>query len=266
MFLRLTPFLLPLIALAQTPPPEVDQALRTRVSEFLQYHVEGKFTKAFEYVAEDTKEYYFNTQKIQFISFHIDDVKYSDDFTKATVQAMVEHTWAIQGQKINVKTPQVTTWVVENGKWVWHYDPQAIAETPMGRSAPPKADSGTASPPSLKELTQEQIDKRAKEILRGSSVDKEQVTLATDKASSDQIVFHNGYPGSVKVYLDPGVKLNGFHAELEKSDLNMGEDAVVKVSYEPASPGDKPPVMLRLTVLPFNQVFGITVKFAPPAN
>ena len=263
MLLRVAPLLLPLITFAQTPPPEVDQALRTRVSEFLQYHVEGKFTKAFEYVAEDTKEYYFNSQKVQFLSFRIDDVSYSDNFTKATVNALVEHAWTIQGQKLNVKTPQITTWVVENGKWVWHYDPEAIPDTPMGKSASQLSPGAQAAPPPPVHLTQEEIDKRAREILKGSNVDKDQVTLAADKASSDQIVFHNGYPGSVKVYLDPGAKLDGFHAELEKSDLNMGDDAVVKVHYEPASPGEKLPVKLRLTVLPFNTVFEITVKFAP---
>src|SRR5579872_6889230 len=102
MFFRTALALLPVVALAQTPPPEVDQALRARVTEFLQYHVDGKFTKAFEYVADDTKEYYFNSQKVQFISFHLDDVKYSDHFTKAEVHAMVEHNWTFQGQKLPV--------------------------------------------------------------------------------------------------------------------------------------------------------------------
>jgi hypothetical protein len=265
MLLRLAPILLPLAVFAQTVPPEVDQALHARVSEFMQYHVEGKFTKAFEYVAEDTKEYYFNTQKLQYISFEIGDVTYSDNFTKATVNAMVEHTWAIQGQKIKVKTPQVTTWILENGKWVWHYDPHAMPETPMGRSAPFNGDPGAAPPPP-KVLTQAEIDKRAEEILKGSSVDKTEVTLASDKTSSDQIVFHNGFPGSVKVYLDPGAKLEGFSAELEKSDLNMGQDAVVKVRYEPVSPEMKPARLLRIMVLPFNQVLEVRVKFAPSAN
>ena len=264
MLLRNALFLVPLIAAAQTPPKAVDDALRTRVSEFLQYHVEGKFTKAFDYVAEDTREYYFNTQKVQFLSFHIDDIKYSDRFTKATVTATVEHVWAFQGQRIQVKTPQVTTWVLEKGKWAWHYDPETMAETPMGHSAPSTAAADPNAPAARPDLSPGAIAAKARQILKGSSVDKSEITLATDKASSDQVVFHNGYPGSVQIVLDPGAKLNGFHAELDKSSVNGGEDAVVKITYEPATPEEKAPVSLRLTVLPFNQEFGITVKFAPP--
>ena len=77
--------LLPLAAFAQTPPPDVDQALRARVTEFFQAHVDGAFRKAFEIVAEDTKDYYFATEKVRFKSFKIVDIKYSDNFTKAVV-------------------------------------------------------------------------------------------------------------------------------------------------------------------------------------
>src|SRR5580658_6041018 len=42
-------------------PPEVEQALRARVTEFFQFHVEGNFRAAYGMIAEDTKEYYFNT-------------------------------------------------------------------------------------------------------------------------------------------------------------------------------------------------------------
>ena len=74
-------FLLPLAALAQAPPPEVDQALRARVTAFFQAHVDGSFRKAFEIVAEDTKDYYFKTEKVQFKSSQDPgDIKYSADF------------------------------------------------------------------------------------------------------------------------------------------------------------------------------------------
>src|SRR5580692_4431046 len=70
---------------SQTPPPEVDKALRTRVNDFFQCHVDGNFRKAYEMVAEDTKDYYFAVMKIRLKSFQLTSVKYSDDFKKATV-------------------------------------------------------------------------------------------------------------------------------------------------------------------------------------
>jgi len=74
--------------------------------------------------------------------------------------------------------------------------------------------SGALPPPV--HLTQAEIDKRAREILKGSSVDKDQVTLAADKASSDQMC-------SITVILARSrftsilAKLDGFHAELERA-------------------------------------------------
>jgi len=58
----------------------------------------------------------------------------------------------------------------------------------------------------------------------------------------------------------------GLKAELDKSDLNAGENAVLKMRYEPAGKTPQNPVMLRLTVEPFHQVFTITVKFAAPSK
>jgi hypothetical protein len=255
------------IAFAQTPPTEVDQALRTRVTEFLQDHVDGNFRKAFEYVADDTKDYYFGAQKTQYKSFHIDKIDYSNRFTKAEVQATVEHTWTFQGQTMPVKSAMVTTWVLEGGKWYWHYDPSIEASTPMGRSDPntlkpdPKAATASAT-----NLTPEALAAKARQILGQSKLDKTEVVFATDKASSDQVVFHNGYPGSVRVVVNSGTSLPGFHVQMDKAEVAAGEDAVVRLSYEPADPGPKPSVDVRLTIEPFSQVFNVAVKFGVPAQ
>src|SRR5437868_2594034 len=53
------------------PPADVDAALRARITEFYDYHVKGQFRKADELVAEDTKEYYFESRKPQYLSFEI---------------------------------------------------------------------------------------------------------------------------------------------------------------------------------------------------
>ncbi|HSP66803.1 MAG TPA: hypothetical protein VLN48_03680, partial [Bryobacteraceae bacterium] len=79
--------LLPLLLLAQAPGKlEAEQALRARVTEFLQYHVDGNFRKAYDMVAADTQDDYFNTGKVQIKGFTIDDVQFSENFTKATIR------------------------------------------------------------------------------------------------------------------------------------------------------------------------------------
>lgn len=52
-------WLVPAAAIAQTTPPappEVDQALRSRVTEFFQNFVDKKFRQAINLVADDTQD------------------------------------------------------------------------------------------------------------------------------------------------------------------------------------------------------------------
>jgi hypothetical protein len=267
MLLRLASLLVPFIALAQAPPEDVDKALRERAAGLLQNHVEGNFRKAFEYVAEDTKDYYFAAQKVQFKSFHIDSIDYSDQFTKAEVRVSVVRDFTFYGHTAPIATVIGFHWVLEGGKWYWHYDPISEASTPMGKSDPRtlRTDPNAgAAPPA--HLTPEAINSKALQIVRQSSVDKTEVVFATGKASADQILFHNGYPGAVRVVVDPGPSLAGFHVQLDKPDVAAGGDAVIKLSYQPSEPKPKSSAKVRLTVEPFNQVFEVNVKFTDPAQ
>ena len=96
--------LIPALVLAQTPKPaappaEVDQALRERATQFLQYQIDGNFRKAFELVAEDSKDFYFSIAKTKILSYKIDDITYSDDFSKATVRATTVRKTMVAGNE-----------------------------------------------------------------------------------------------------------------------------------------------------------------------
>ena len=91
--------LIPFLVLAEAPkgpsvPKKVDQALRQRVTQFLQYQVDGNFRKALDLVAEDTQDYYLAANKTKLFSFKIDNIEYSDKFTKAKVDSLVKKTRA----------------------------------------------------------------------------------------------------------------------------------------------------------------------------
>jgi hypothetical protein len=261
--------LLPVLAMAQTPPPEVDQALRARVTEFFQYHVEGgaSFRKAMDLVADDTKDYYFSAQKFQFKSFHLDTVAFNDDFTRAEVTVTGERVYQPRPDfpPTLITTPMLTRWKIENGKWVWFYNATCEQVLPMGPSDC-KAIS-TPMPSAVPKFDPSQIGDAARKIFQQSSIDKNIATLAPDKSSSDQVVFHNGQPGAVKVVLDAPPAIPGFSAAFDKSDLSAGQNAILKIHFDPAAkPADLPAeVKLRFIVEPFNLPFGVTVKFAPPA-
>jgi hypothetical protein len=125
--------LFPLVSLAQNPdsapltaPPEIEQALRGRVSEFFQHLVEADFRRAYSLVAEDTKEYYFNTPMgdSTFESFRITGVRFlNGDFTKASVNLECRqkmHEGEFAGAVVSV--PIATLWKIEDRKWMWHHE------------------------------------------------------------------------------------------------------------------------------------------------
>jgi hypothetical protein len=270
--IALSVILLPLIAWGQqqTPPPEVDQALRARVTEFLQYHVDGNFRKAYDMVAEDTKDDYFASGKIQLISFKIGDVKFTDNFTKATVTGTVSKMFNVAGNDLPVTVPSTTTWKIENGKWVWYKDAKDTWVTPAGPSAavasttaPPQSADDAAGLP--KKLDDKTIAAAAQSILKQVGVDKQEITLAADQPSEETVVFHNGMTGSVQLELTVP-EIPGFSAKLEQGIVRAAADVPVVFRYEPGdSAGRRDPISVRLTVQPLNQVFEIRVNFSAPA-
>jgi hypothetical protein len=258
-------------------PPEVEQALRARVTEFFQLHVESNFQKAYGMVAEDTKGYYFNNKKNTYKSFRITGVRFvNSDFTKASVDLECEQVMErVQFNGVVIPVPMTTLWKIEDGKWMWYRDPNSGNLTPMGLSDMTKINAGATDEQiaaRLKELTSpESIAKRGLQIVGQSGIDKREVTLAMDKPSSAEVTFHNGQTGYIKLVLNPGEKIPGFSATIDKEDVGPNENAVLKLSYDPpASSGSAPKSMLqaatvRLFVQPFNQAFPVTVHFGAPA-
>jgi len=255
---------LPLMVLAQAPPPEVEQALRARVTEFLQYHVDGNFRKAYDMVAEDTKNSYFNNGKAQLTGFKIDDVKFTDNFTKAVVVATMSKILSFQGQDFPISMPSTITWKIEDGKWVWYNDVKNTWTTPMGPSAdPPKANNqgGSELPKTFDDKT---IAAAARSILQQVTVDKNEITLTADKTSEQKVVVHNGMPGSVQLELS-APEIPGFTVELQQSTVRAAGDAPVVFHYEPgAQPERREPIAVRVLVQPLNQTLVIRVNFAAP--
>lgn len=276
-------FLLPFAVLAQSPapaplqypnktaPPAVDQALRARVNEFFEYHVEGKFSKAYALVAEDTKEYYFATQKVTFKSFKIDGIRYSDDFQFAEVDLTGQRLWQPRPDfpVSIIAVPMHTTWKIEDGKWMWYDHARPTQLLPMGPSAPKAAEAHSSPGDGTPDLSAAAMQGRVAAILRQqqlSPLDKSEVVFSLNKSSSQEIVFHNVQPGDVKLYLDQSAKIPGVTAELDKSDLGAGQQAILKLHFDSKDAPAAPAVFtLRLVQEPLDRVFLISIKFAAPA-
>jgi hypothetical protein len=282
---RLALVLLPMLVWAQAPPDpalaaqttpgapaDVDKALRARVSQFLQYHVDGDFRRAYDLVAEDTKEEYFNSAKLRLKTFEIAGIQYTNDFRDAEVNATVTMVWNLRLQD-NVSTvPMLTTWKLEDGKWVWsHKLKTGAALTPMGPSRIDPAVNGTQAPKIPEHIDDAAVAGAAAGIVKQITLNKGMVKLAGDKTSSDKVVVHNGTQGFVRLSLATLPEIPGFSVKFDKTDLAANQDAVLQFEYAPSgdAAGDayKPPFQVRVVADPFNQVFPVIVNLGePPAG
>jgi hypothetical protein len=167
-------------------------------------------------------------------------------------------------------TPSTTTWKIENGKWVWYNEVKVSSENPIDLTAVLGPAPAAAKPKSNgqdtgglpKDLDEKALAAAAKSILQQVSVDKNEATLATDMPSQDQVIFHNGMPGSVQLELT-APDIPGFSAKLGQPNVRGGGDAALVFRYEPASPAERrDPITVQLVVQPLNQAFAIRVNFA----
>src|SRR5438876_5075534 len=132
-------------------PPEVDAALRDRVTKFYQAHVDRKLIRqADQYVAEDSKDFFYEANKPTYLEFQIDKITYSDDFTKAKAIVNCKMFVMMPGFTDKPMTvPSPSTWKIENGQWVWYVDQKLGRETPFGRMKPAEGAPSAGSVPSL---------------------------------------------------------------------------------------------------------------------
>src|SRR5215203_3687501 len=98
------------------PPAQVDEALRARITEFYQLHVNGEYRKAEKLVAEDSQDFFYEHNKPKYLSFEIKTIAYSDQFTKAKVSVICEQYFSGLGMVGKpLKSPSTSTWKVVDG-------------------------------------------------------------------------------------------------------------------------------------------------------
>jgi len=235
--LRLSSIFLAAVALwAQTaavpkgpePPPEVDKALRARVNEFCELHKEGKFRQAEQMVAEDTKDYFYNSGKPHYVSYEIQSITYNQDFTKATAMVVCEQylpALGFQGKTVKLLTP--FNWKIENGQWMWYVDKEALRMTPWGKEASgPQTGQTAAAPPPPGAVAPPVIPSSVGGFLSLIKADKTELKLKP--GASDQVVITNGTPGLILI--DIVKQLPGVEAKLQGPAVPAGVKDVLTVT------------------------------------
>jgi hypothetical protein len=275
MILRVFLLFLPIFLSAQdlTAPPAVDQELRARVNGFYENFLENSFSprKAEPFVAEDTKDYFYNAGKNKYQSFQLGKITYSDNFARAVVVVIGKMDRLIGGQVVTMDVPQDTHWKIENEKWCWYYDPKDFSLTPIGVGGknPPPATTEAGAPKIPKNTSPDEMRKAGRAVLEQQPMElaPSQVTMIVDKPASTEVVFTNGADGDIQIALD-GPAVRGLTATLDKTTVPGHGKAVLSFHYDPSDksgPKDvwEPKGSIRFSIVasPFNRYFPVFVQF-----
>lgn len=293
-------------AFADTPvaappkaPPEVEAALRDRVSQFFQYQIQGKFYKAEQFVAEESKDFFVGSNKNTYTSYEIQGIQYSEDFTKATVLVRVNRMVALEGflgHPVPWSVP--SRWKIENGLWCWYVNPDDLRTTPFGimprgstlytgappaLTAPPGMPASlpgaapAALPPGLPPGLQRGLPPGGAipgavqpGALPGAAVgvvaaDRNLVQLKTDAPSSGRVHILNLMPVPVNLSLQYAT-VPGLTVKLDRTDLKAGEKAAVIFQTAGAIKPPAQTLTVGVRVEQTRQTIPIKVSFTGPSQ
>jgi hypothetical protein len=201
------------------PPARVDQALRERIHQFYQYHVDLEFHKAEALVAPDTKKYFYSHNKPPYLSCETGKIVYSDNFKSAKATILCSQYVMVPGFADKpIKVPFGSTWKLVKGKWCWYVDSQAMATTPFGKMTP-----GPPGAPGAAGRLPASIPDNADFVMSLVKADKDSVSLKPGQ--SENVTIRNGAPGIMDIQLVGTVP--GVEAKLDHANLKVGDQAVL---------------------------------------
>lgn len=245
-------------------PPDVDQALRARITKYYQAFVDGKFRTADEVVADESQDAFYAMEKDQYKGFQIVRVTYSDDFTKAEAVVSCKTEWAFHGHRAPITAPFTSHWELKkDGQWYWYLPHQEVTETPFGgmRAGPDggRAGNGFPIPPDPRQL--------AASILRQVKLDKSEVAIDNSKESRTAVRVLNEAPGTVELKVNGPVP-QGLSLSFEKEKLAAKEGTTLWVSYRPPEDAASPigPVNVTVVVSPIGTSLPLRIDFRPPTQ
>ncbi len=242
-------------AAAQTVSPatqRAEKALRARAEQFYRLELAKSFRQAEALVADDSKDYFYNSGKPNFKGVKIENIEFTDKNTRAIVHLNVSVELLAPGIGAQVfSAPSTSNWKLEKGQWVWYFDKESSMATPFGKMkfGDPKPGGG-----SIMDLAGKTSGTSPESLGSLLSVDRRTVAL-TAEAPDQTVTISNGLPGPITLSLG-GEPIDGITAELEKKDVKAGEKAVLHVRR---STNSRSSGTLTLTALPLGTEFYIVV-------
>jgi hypothetical protein len=248
-------------ALFEKGPPDIDEALRARVTTFYQAHVNGKFRAADALVEEESKDIFFAMDKPRCSSFALGTINYSENFTRAKVMISCDtEMMMMMAGRIPVKMPLLSLWKTIDGQWFWYAEPVVDKEvqTPFGVHKPQSSEQGSG---------QAGLPGKFVDLAAVSSLvrpNKTEVRFRASEPSSEKVVLTSQMPGTVTLTLR-GKPSPGLTFELDRTTVGKGESATLSLHYQPVEGRLASATALAVEVAPTNQVITINVAFGGAA-
>jgi hypothetical protein len=231
------------------PPADVDDALRARASEFYKLHMERKYRQAEQLVADSAKDDFYAATKQDLKDFRIDQIAFSDNYTKAKItvlgKTMVSFMGMAAPQLMDVPFPSF--WKLDGGKWCFYYYVDPDRMTPFGKQKAPPKDAKGGGP----------MDFRPMDLSTLSQGVKPDRTIVKLVAAEERVELTNKLPGLVKLSLSEK-EYSGIEAKLSVTELKAGETATLTI--KPRSAVGRPRTFVGVIVQPSNQLIQIEVR------
>ncbi|MEO8050733.1 MAG: hypothetical protein ABI833_09990 [Acidobacteriota bacterium] len=241
-------------------PPEVDQALRTRANAFLEFQRKGDFRKAYDLVAEDSKDYYFSASKEKSTSFTIDEVQFGADLSTAAVRLTVKREMLLAGHPVEMPQLLISYWKLEKGEWVWYHDPSKDVTATIIGDVPAAPVETTNESPLPKDLSQKAAIAAAGTIIAPrAAIDKKIVSFLVGKGATEQVTFHNSNPGPIRVQAEVRGVADTMTVEPNDVLVNPKADVSFKITYKPLSESSMRGAVL-FTLEPFGSTYVLPVR------
>lgn len=254
-------FLLAQTLLAQTSgllskaPPDVEDALRTRLKEFYEMQMKGKFRDSEAYVCEDSRDRYYAADKRQWTSMEIIRIEYGEGFSTARVTTALGGDFVNRAGRLPVKFPMTNSWKVENNSWCYFLPPpEASVSSPFGVLSGKPATIEVATPPG------KPVDPAI--LQHAVRLSRQDLAISAKSEGVFQVGLENTLQGPVRIEIFPPA-INGLTITLAKADLGPGEKTTISISYKPGPKSPPPASALPIHAEPVGQKLSLKLTFVP---
>jgi hypothetical protein len=98
-------------------PPEVEEALRSRVTQYYTLYQQGQYRQSEAYISPEGRDAYYAIRKNTIYGFEIKDIQIAPDLQSAKVTVACRTNVAVQTQGSRMTLPVFSQWKQIDGEW-----------------------------------------------------------------------------------------------------------------------------------------------------